>query len=209
MENDIFISVVGFKHYHGSSVFKEGMKITLKKEPDNIYDKEAILVEIPGYGICGYVSNSPSTTLRGTKRASRIYDTFDVFCEGKVVYSNGEGVICVINPSLLKKEKNYLKGENLSVYLEKIEDERYAFSILYDDNSETKVQISIPSEKKKVLIFNSIFKKDFEMTFSEKLNMKCYFENGVKVHFNLIGNINAFAEVFFTDSDNFKKFLDL
>ena len=37
------------------------MKIRLEKEPDNAYDKEAIMVKLEGRGKIGYVANSPYT----------------------------------------------------------------------------------------------------------------------------------------------------
>ena len=39
------------------------MKITLEKEPDNEYDKEAIQVKMKGMGKIGYVANSPYTII--------------------------------------------------------------------------------------------------------------------------------------------------
>ena len=38
----IFITLAGTKHYFGSEFLERNMKLTLKKEPDNEYDKEAI-----------------------------------------------------------------------------------------------------------------------------------------------------------------------
>ncbi|MGZ1158415.1 HIRAN domain-containing protein [Lactobacillus delbrueckii subsp. bulgaricus] len=45
---DIFFTVTGCNHYFGTEAFKPRMKVTLYKEPDNKYDKEAIRVWKPG-----------------------------------------------------------------------------------------------------------------------------------------------------------------
>lgn len=50
------------------------MKVNLVKESDNEADKEAIKVELPGFGIVGYVANSPYTTMGESYSAGRIYD---------------------------------------------------------------------------------------------------------------------------------------
>lgn len=39
----VFFTLTGTKHYFGTDFLKPGMKLELKKEPDNEYDKEAIL----------------------------------------------------------------------------------------------------------------------------------------------------------------------
>ena len=38
---DIFFTVTGCNHYFGTEAFKPRVKVTLYKEPDNKYDKEA------------------------------------------------------------------------------------------------------------------------------------------------------------------------
>ena len=43
----------------GNEFMEKGMKVKLKKEPDNEFDSEAIMVQIKGIGKCGYVANSP------------------------------------------------------------------------------------------------------------------------------------------------------
>ncbi|MGM9986276.1 MAG: HIRAN domain-containing protein, partial [Bacillaceae bacterium] len=71
-----FVSVVGLKHYFGSGICKVGQKLKLKKDRDNEYDDEAIMVELESIGKIGYVANSPHTVAKGTRSAGRIYDTF-------------------------------------------------------------------------------------------------------------------------------------
>ena len=41
----IYFTLTGTKYYHGNEFLKPGMKLKLKKEPDNKYDKEAIVVK--------------------------------------------------------------------------------------------------------------------------------------------------------------------
>ena len=55
----IYFTLTGTKHYFGSQFLEPGMKIELEKEPDNEYDKEAILIKLEGLGKIGYVANSP------------------------------------------------------------------------------------------------------------------------------------------------------
>lgn len=53
---------------------KVGDILKLKKEPDNIYDDEAIAVYTKDNFKCGYVANSVSTVARGSYSAGRVYD---------------------------------------------------------------------------------------------------------------------------------------
>lgn len=45
---DIYFTITGCNHYFGQEFMKKGMKVTLVKEPDNKFDKEAIRVEMKG-----------------------------------------------------------------------------------------------------------------------------------------------------------------
>ncbi len=58
---DVYFTLTGTNHYHGQEFFEVGMKVKLRKEPDNAYDHEAIRVELKGLGKVGYVANSPNT----------------------------------------------------------------------------------------------------------------------------------------------------
>ena len=59
----VYFTLTGTKHYYGNDFPKPGMKLILEKEPDNEYDKEAILVKMEGIGKLGYVANSPYSLL--------------------------------------------------------------------------------------------------------------------------------------------------
>ena len=58
---EMYFTIAGCNHYYGTEFMEKGMKVKLVKEPDNEYDKEAIMVKIKGLGKCGYVANSPYT----------------------------------------------------------------------------------------------------------------------------------------------------
>lgn len=57
-EQKIYFTITGMNYYHGQGFLKPGMKVMLEKEPDNKYDKEAILVSVEGIGTIGHVANS-------------------------------------------------------------------------------------------------------------------------------------------------------
>ena len=58
-EDNILITITGTSFYNPPK-FEKGMKFTLKKEPDNEHDKNAIAVYLKNKKV-GYVSNSEST----------------------------------------------------------------------------------------------------------------------------------------------------
>ena len=70
----VFFTLTGTKHYYGNDYLKAGMKLQLKKEPDNEHDKEAIMVMVDGLGKVGYVANSPYTVIGESMSAGRVYD---------------------------------------------------------------------------------------------------------------------------------------
>ena len=69
------------------------MVLRLIKEPDNVYDEEAIRAELEPVGKIGYIANSVHTVPRGCASAGRIYDTFDRFCFGIIRFVVGDTVI--------------------------------------------------------------------------------------------------------------------
>ncbi len=91
---DVYFTITGMNHYHGSDFLKEGMKVKLIKEPDNPYDKEAIRVELKGLGKIGYVANSPYTVLGESKSAGRMYDMMKKKARGKVILVTMKGAVC-------------------------------------------------------------------------------------------------------------------
>ena len=81
----VYFTLTGTKHYYGNDFLKPGMKLILEKEPDNEYDKEAILVKLEGIGKLGYVANSPYTVLGDSMSAGRLYDRIGEKAYGKVI----------------------------------------------------------------------------------------------------------------------------
>ena len=52
----IYFTLTGTKYYYGKEFLKPGMTLQLEKEPDNQYDKEAIVVKNGRpwrYWLCG------------------------------------------------------------------------------------------------------------------------------------------------------------
>ena len=76
MEEDksIYISINHLDDYLRVMNLRVGDILALKKEPDNLYDDEAIAVYTKENCKCGYVANSVSTVARGTFSAGRVYD---------------------------------------------------------------------------------------------------------------------------------------
>ncbi len=61
-----FITITGYKHYYGLIPFSVGEGFLLSPEPDNIYDKDAVMVISPIYGKVGYVASQKETMAEGT-----------------------------------------------------------------------------------------------------------------------------------------------
>lgn len=102
-----YISITGFKYYHGSYPFKIGYLVRCEKESDNAYDNEAIKCTMPIIGTVGYVANSCNTVAGGTMSAGRIYDKVGKRFYVRVLFTTFTKIICRIeegDPSELKKE---------------------------------------------------------------------------------------------------------
>lgn len=103
----VFFTLTGTKHYFGKDFLKSGMKLQLKKEPDNEFDKEAIQIMIEGLGKIGYCANSPYTVIGKSMSAGRIYDKIGDTATGEVVFVTPQGVLCrVCKKSLLTNNKS-------------------------------------------------------------------------------------------------------
>ncbi len=90
----IFFTLTGTNHYYGTDFLKKGMKIRLKKEPDNEHDKEAICAEIKGLGKIGYVANSTYTVIGDSYSAGRLYEHMGKKAKAKVLIVTERGVLC-------------------------------------------------------------------------------------------------------------------
>lgn len=103
-----YFTLTGTKYFLGNDFLKPGMKLTLEKEPDNKYDKEAILVKMKGIAI-GHVANSVHTVLGDSMSAERIYDKFGEKAKAKVVLVTEHGTIC----KLCKKPESGMKKNRI------------------------------------------------------------------------------------------------
>lgn len=101
----VVVTLTGTGFYYGSDFLEPGMKVTLKKEPDNTYDNEAILVQMKGLGKIGYVANSHKTVRGECFSAGRVYDKIDETAKAKVVLAFPGGAILKICKKSLIREK--------------------------------------------------------------------------------------------------------
>lgn len=92
----MFFTIAGTQFYHGKDFFEKDMKVRLVKEPDNPFDKEAILVKVEGLGDVGHVANSPYTVVGESYSAGRLYDKIGDTAEGTVLYIVDGGVLCYV-----------------------------------------------------------------------------------------------------------------
>lgn len=95
-KSKIYITITGTNYRLGTEWAEKGMKLELKKEPDNEYDKEAIAAHMPGLGQVGYVANSTRTVIGDSYSAGRLYDKIGdaVRCKVKIVLPNA--LICTV-----------------------------------------------------------------------------------------------------------------
>ena len=89
-----FFTLTGTKHYYGTEFLKPGMKLELRKEPDNEYDREAITVNVDRLNQIGYVANSPYTVIGESMSAGRLYDKIGDTAIGEVVFVTDKGILC-------------------------------------------------------------------------------------------------------------------
>ena len=94
---EIYFTLTATNHYYGSEFFTPGTRLTLKKEPDNQQDHEAIEVLLPGLGRIGYVANSPYTVVGESYSAGRLYDKIDDTAEGEILYVLPKGALCRVS----------------------------------------------------------------------------------------------------------------
>lgn len=90
----IFFTLTGTNHYYGTDFLKKGMKIRLKKEPENEHDKEAICAELKGLGKIGYVANSTYTVIGDSYSAGRLYEHMGKKAKAKILIVTERGVLC-------------------------------------------------------------------------------------------------------------------
>ena len=94
MANKIYFTITGLDFRYGDEFLEKGTEVMLEKEPDNKYDKEAIMVKLQGLGTIGYVANSVRTVLGDSYSAGRLYDKIGDTAAGIVAYNLVNGVVC-------------------------------------------------------------------------------------------------------------------
>ena len=92
----MFFTITGTNYHYGTKFFEPGQTVTLKKELDNEYDREAIKVEMEGLGQVGWVANSVNTVLGESFSAGRLYDKIGDTAAGIVRYVLATGVVCEV-----------------------------------------------------------------------------------------------------------------
>ena len=110
----IYFTLTGTKYYYGKDFLKPGIILQLKKEPDNKYDKEAIVVRMEGLGDIGHVANSTHTVIGKSMSAGRIYDKIGDTAKAKVVMVTEYGTICKICKKSLIDHKNKKVEEDVN-----------------------------------------------------------------------------------------------
>lgn len=103
--SEMYFTIAGCNHYFGNEFMKKGMKVKLVKEPDNLYDTEAILVKVKGLGKCGYVANSSFTVQGDSMSAGRLYDKLGKKAKAKIVYVIPGGAVCKITKTGLEDKE--------------------------------------------------------------------------------------------------------
>ena len=91
-----YFTLTGTRYYLGKDFIHLGMKVHLYKEPENVYDKEAIRVECEGLGKIGYVANSVYTVIGDSLSAGRLYDRIGKHSKAEVIAVTDRGILCVV-----------------------------------------------------------------------------------------------------------------
>lgn len=82
---EIMITITGIQHYIEPEELNPNQEISLKKEPNNKFDSEAIAVYINDSMQIGYVAKSTHTQAKGTYSAGRLYDKIGETCKAKIL----------------------------------------------------------------------------------------------------------------------------
>lgn len=92
-----YITLAGMQYYYGCEFLEPGMSVKLVKEPDNKYDKEAIVVRMKGLGDIGHVANSVHTVIGDSISAGRLYDRIGKKAHATVIHVMPTGAICKVS----------------------------------------------------------------------------------------------------------------
>lgn len=100
---EMYFTITGTCYRHGTEFMERDMEVTLEKEPNNEYDKEAIKVTMPGLAQIGYVANSTKTVIGESYSAGRLYDKIGDTAKGKILYIFSNSAVCVITETGLER----------------------------------------------------------------------------------------------------------
>jgi len=114
-----YITITGYRNYHGDKPFFIGALIRCKKEPENRYDREAICCSLPMIGKVGYVANSVGTVAGGTMSAGRIYDRVPTRFYARVMFTTQTKVICRVEGGCMVQLERELKKQLEERWFEK------------------------------------------------------------------------------------------
>lgn len=96
MNKMYFVTITGLDYYYGKTPFEIGRIIRLVKEPENVYDNEAIAAWLPYVEKIGYVANSTKTVYNGTISAGRLYDKIEDYAYAKVMFVTHTSAIALV-----------------------------------------------------------------------------------------------------------------
>ena len=116
MEKTFFITITGISNYYGKTPFEIGRTFRIIKEPDNQFDKEAIVAALPYIGKIGYVANSTKTVYDGTISAGRLYDKIGDYAYGKVLFvTHSSAIAIVLSPDEVEEDDDVDKETDSEV----------------------------------------------------------------------------------------------
>ena len=100
-QTPVYLTVSHLEECQGTWFLKVGDELTLKKDKENIYDDEAIIVYDRNDVKSGYVANSVCSVVRGTSSAGRIYDKIgnEAKCVIRFVMAEAGSMICELKTS--------------------------------------------------------------------------------------------------------------
>ena len=92
----VFVTITGHKHYFGLLPFSVGTILSLRPDPDNIYDPSAISVYVDGFEKAGYVAQSSEHRADGTVSASSLLSGYTTLDKAIVRFIAGEYIIAEV-----------------------------------------------------------------------------------------------------------------
>ena len=107
-KDDVFITINHIEDFCGYSHLRVGDELMLRKDPDNRYDDEAIVVYKDRDMKIGYVANSVHSVARGTYLAGRLYDRMEYVsgCTVRFIIEENGLAIAKISKYQIEKQRN-------------------------------------------------------------------------------------------------------